>query len=74
MSAITEADVLAHATKSCGEVEKYLHPFLTSALDGVEWSSSRPSRFTPRKVSGIHWPGFRPIRDALGKRTFAIEK
>jgi hypothetical protein len=31
---------------------------LTSALDGGEWSASRPSRFTPRKtVPGTHWIG-----------------
>jgi hypothetical protein len=24
-------------------------PFLTSALDGVEWSASRPCRFTPEE-------------------------
>jgi hypothetical protein len=29
----------------------YLHAFLTSALDGGEWSASRPSRFSPRKES-----------------------
>jgi hypothetical protein len=27
--------------------------FFTSALDGGEWSASRPSRFTP----GTHWKG-----------------
>jgi hypothetical protein len=32
--------------------------FLTSALDGGEWSVSRPSRFTPRgKALGTHWIG-----------------
>jgi hypothetical protein len=32
------------------------HP--TSALDGGEWSASRPGRFTPReRVSGVHWIG-----------------
>jgi hypothetical protein len=30
-------------------VEVYLHAFLTSALDGGEWSASCPGRFTPRK-------------------------
>jgi hypothetical protein len=28
-------------------------PFLTSALDGGEWSASSPGRFTP----GTHWIG-----------------
>jgi hypothetical protein len=26
----------------------YLHSFLTSALEGDVWSTSRPDRFTPR--------------------------
>lgn len=30
-------------------------PFLTSALDGVEWAASRLCRFTPgERVLGIH--------------------
>jgi hypothetical protein len=34
-----------------------MHP-LTSALDGGEWSASRPGRFTPReRAPGIHWTG-----------------
>jgi hypothetical protein len=33
-------------------------PFLTSALDGVEWSGSRPGRFTlGEEVSCTHWIG-----------------
>jgi len=32
--------------------------FLTSALDGGEWSASRPDRFTPReRVPVTHWIG-----------------
>jgi len=31
---------------------------LTSALDGAEWSASRPGRLTPReKAPGTHWIG-----------------
>jgi hypothetical protein len=31
-------------------------PFLTSVLDGDEWSTSRPCRFIPRgRRFGIHW-------------------
>ena len=30
-------------------VEAQLHSFLTSALDGGEWSASRPGRFTFRE-------------------------
>jgi hypothetical protein len=34
------------------------HTFLTSALDGGEWSASRPGRFTPReRALGTHWMG-----------------
>jgi len=31
-------------------VEVKLHAFLTSALDGGDWSASRPSRFTPKEI------------------------
>jgi hypothetical protein len=31
---------------------------LTSALDGAEWSASRPGRFTPKeRTLGTHWIG-----------------
>jgi hypothetical protein len=33
-------------------------PFLTSAIDGAEWSASCPSRFTSMEaVPGTHWIG-----------------
>jgi hypothetical protein len=36
----------------------YIHLFLTSALDGGEWSASRPGRFTPgERAPGTHWIG-----------------
>jgi hypothetical protein len=38
-----------HAMKTYWGVELWLHVFLTSALDGGEWSASRPGRFTIRK-------------------------
>jgi hypothetical protein len=46
---------------------------LTSALDGVKWSASRPGRFTPRERSpGTHWIGGwvgpRAVLDAVVKR------
>jgi hypothetical protein len=38
--------------------EVQLHAFLTSALDGVEWSASRPGRFTPKeRTPATHWIG-----------------
>jgi hypothetical protein len=40
--------------KTYGEVES----FLISALDGGEWSASRPGRSTPwERALGIHWTG-----------------
>jgi hypothetical protein len=39
-------------------VEILLHAFLTSALDGGEWSASRPGHFNPReRTPGTHWIG-----------------
>jgi hypothetical protein len=33
-------------------------PFLTSALDGGEWSGSHPGRFIPGEIAtGTHWMG-----------------
>jgi hypothetical protein len=34
-------------------VEICLHAFLTPALDGGEWSASRPFRFSPGKESSV---------------------
>jgi hypothetical protein len=37
-------------------VEVQLHEFLTSALDGGEWSASDPGRFIPReRAPDTHW-------------------
>jgi hypothetical protein len=46
---------------------------LNSALDGGEWSASRPGRFTPReRAPGTHWIGGwvgpRAVLDAVVKR------
>jgi hypothetical protein len=46
---------------------------LTSALDGGEWSASRPGRFSPReRAPGTHWiggcAGPRAVLDAVMKR------
>jgi hypothetical protein len=46
---------------------------LNSALDGGEWSASRPGRFTPReRAPGTHWVGgwvgSRAVLDAMVKR------
>jgi hypothetical protein len=43
-------------------VEVQLHTFLTLALNGSEWSASRPNHFTlGERVPGTHW-----IRDWVG--------
>jgi hypothetical protein len=46
---------------------------LTLALEGGEWSASRPGRFTPReRAHGTHWiggwVGLRAILDVVVKR------
>jgi hypothetical protein len=40
-----------HTIKTYWGVEVKLHAFLTSALDGGEWSASQPGRFTPGEYS-----------------------
>jgi hypothetical protein len=45
-------------------------PFLISALDGGDWSASRPRHFTPReKATATHskgnWVGHRPDLEAV---------
>jgi hypothetical protein len=56
----SNGDTKHHAMKTYEEMEVYLHAFLTSALDGCEWSASRPGRFTPGKELPI------PIRWEAG--------
>jgi hypothetical protein len=41
----------ALCNEDIGGVDVYIHIFLTSALDGGEWSVSRPVRFTPWGMS-----------------------
>jgi hypothetical protein len=55
------------------------HAFLTSALDGGEWSASCPGRFTPReRVLGTHWiagwVGLRAGLDVVVKRKFLVPR
>jgi len=38
-----------HAMKAYCGVEVWLQAFLTSVVDGDEWSASSPGRFTPRE-------------------------
>jgi hypothetical protein len=51
--------------KTCWKVEVWLHTFLTLALDGGEWSASRPGRFT----TGIRGPGMHWIGGWVGPKT-----
>jgi hypothetical protein len=56
-------------------VHVYIHIFLTSALVGGEWSTSRPCRFTPgERALGTHliggWVGPRAGLDDVEKRKF----
>jgi hypothetical protein len=54
-------------------VKVQLHVFLTSAVDGGEWSASRPGHFsTGIKAHGTHWigglAGITAGLDAVAKR------
>jgi len=58
--------------KTYGEMEVRLHTFLTSVLDGGEWSASLPGRFTHGGVTVTHciggWMGSRTCLDAVENR------
>jgi hypothetical protein len=44
--------------KAYGGMDVQIHIFLTSALDGGEWSATRLYRFTPgKRAPGTHWIG-----------------
>jgi hypothetical protein len=44
--------------KAYGGVDVWTHMFLTSALVGGEWSTSRPCCFTPgERAPATHWRG-----------------
>jgi hypothetical protein len=56
-----------------GGVEVYLNEFVTSTVDGEEWSASRPGHFIyGESVPGIHsigrWAGTWARLDAAEKR------
>jgi len=58
-------------------VEVWLHALLTSALDGDEWSTSCPGRFTPRaRAPHTPWIGGwvvpRAVLDAMVLLMFII--
>jgi hypothetical protein len=40
--------------------EVWIHAFLTSALDGGEWTVSRPGRFTPGNEPLVPYPPYGP--------------
>jgi len=41
---------LAPRREDVGGMKVYFHAFLTSVLDGGEWSASLPGRFVPGKM------------------------
>jgi hypothetical protein len=44
--------------KTYRRVDTQTHVLLTSALDGREWSASRPGLFTPgKRAASTHWTG-----------------
>jgi len=59
--------------KAYKEVELYLHPFFTSALDGGECSFSYPSCFAPKEQKE-GWVGHRAAVDAVEKMQHLVEK
>jgi hypothetical protein len=66
-----------HAVKTYVGMEVWLHPFLTSALDGDEWSASRPRHFTcGERAPGAYriggWVGPRASLDAEAKRKKSV--
>ena len=51
-------------------MQVYLHSFLTSALGGDGWSTSRPDRFTPRSEPQEAGWAPEPVRAFWGEETF----
>jgi hypothetical protein len=43
-------------------------PFLTSILDGGEWSASRPGRYIPGTYGVGDWVGLRAALEAVKER------
>jgi hypothetical protein len=63
--------------KAYGGVDVYIHVFLTSALVGDEWSTSRHGRFThEERAPGTNWIGGgvgpRTGLDVVDNRKFLI--
>jgi hypothetical protein len=59
--------------KAYWEVRYSSTHYLTSALDGGEWTAPRPDRFTPREIAPVThwigaWVGTRAFLDAVVKR------
>jgi hypothetical protein len=58
---LTLCSIKHYAMESYRGVDVYINVFLTSALDGGEWSASRPCRITPC----THWIGGRGPRTGV---------
>jgi hypothetical protein len=57
-------------------IYRQLHAFLTSALDGGEWSASRFGRPNPRERASVThwiggWVGFRTGPDTVAKKKYS---
>jgi hypothetical protein len=46
-----EATANSPCHKSIGSLEVQIRAFLTSTLNGADWSASFPSRFTPEEIT-----------------------
>lgn len=61
-----------HAMKMYFRVKVRLHGFLTMAINGGEWSASRPDCFTLRKIApSTHWVEHRASLYALENRNLS---
>jgi hypothetical protein len=70
---------IRHTGFYAGKCLTLLLPEVTSALDGGEWSASRPGRFTPRERAAValwigSWVGPRAVLDAVVKRKTSSQK
>jgi hypothetical protein len=60
-----------HAMKTYRGVEVQLHAFLTWALDGSEWSSSRRGPFIPR--AGLDTVAKKKVPKSAGNRALIVQ-
>jgi hypothetical protein len=56
-----------HSMETYGGTEAELHAFLISALDGGQWSPSRPGRSNPEDGTPVFKGGLRARLNSMGK-------